>query len=139
MNETSKRAEQAVELKHTTDVHTNCAQAVLLAYQDKLGKTTEELRALGSAFGGGMGGMEATCGALTGAAVVLGPPWTKSGREPKQVMNEILQGFKEKAGATLCKDLKGVENRQDALLLRRLRTPGRPGPGKTPGLRRFGG
>ena len=33
----------------------------------------------------------------------------KSGREPKQVMNEILQGFKEKAGATLCKDLKGVE------------------------------
>ena len=108
MNETSKRAEQAVELKHTTDVHTNCAQAVLLSYQDKLGKTTEELRALGSAFGGGMGGMEATCGALTGAAVVLGL-LDKSGREPKQVMNEILQGFKEKAGATLCKDLKGVE------------------------------
>ena len=102
MNETSKRAEQAVELKHTTDVHTNCAQAVLLSYQDKLGKTTEELRALGSAFGGGMGGMEATCGALTGAAVVLGL-LDKSGREPKQVMNEILQGFKEKAGATLCK------------------------------------
>ena len=86
----------------------NCAQAVLLSYQDKLGKTTEELRALGSAFGGGMGGMEATCGALTGAAVVLGL-LDKSGREPKQVMNEILQGFKEKAGATLCKDLKGVE------------------------------
>ena len=56
----------------------------------------------------GMGGMEATCGALTGAAVVLGL-LDKSGREPKQVMNEILQGFKEKAGATLCKDLKGVE------------------------------
>ncbi len=105
MNETSKRAEKAVELKHSTGVHTNCAQAVLLAYQDELGKSTEELRALGSAFGGGM---DATCGALTGAAVVLGL-LDKSGREPKLVMNEILQEFREKAGATLCRDLKGVK------------------------------
>lgn len=107
MIETSKRAEKAAELKHSTDVHTNCAQAVLLAYQDKLGKSTEELRALGSAFGGGMGGMDATCGALIGAAVVLGL-LDKSGKPAKTVMNEILQEFKEKAGATICRDLKGV-------------------------------
>ena len=73
-----------------------------------MGKSTEELRALGAAFGSGMGGMEATCGALTGAAVVLGF-LDKSGREPKLVMNDILQEFREKAGATLCKELKGVE------------------------------
>lgn len=107
MIETTTRAEQAVALKHAAGVHTNCAQAVILAYQDRLGKSIEELRALGAAFGSGMGGMEATCGALTGAAVVLGL-LDKSGREPKLVMKDILQEFKEKAGATICKDLKGV-------------------------------
>ena len=56
MIETTTRAEQAVALKHAAGVHNHCAQAVILAYQDRLGKSTEELRALGAAFGSGMGG-----------------------------------------------------------------------------------
>ncbi|MGM9518251.1 MAG: C-GCAxxG-C-C family protein [Acidaminococcus sp.] len=103
--ETLDRAEKAVEYKHAK-VHNNCAQSVLLAFQDKLGKSTEELRALGDSFGLGMGGMEATCGALTGAAMVVGL-LNHSDKPSKQIMNTILHEFRDQAGATLCKDLKG--------------------------------
>lgn len=104
MEQTNARAEKAVVYKKSM----NCAQAVLMAYQKELGKTQEELMALGDAFGLGMGGMEATCGALTGAAVVLGL-LNKEGKEPsKMLMNRVLHRFEKEAGATRCKDLKGV-------------------------------
>ena len=57
--EMNDRAEQAVAYKHGD---CNCAQAVLLAFADELGRPEEELRALGSGFGMGMGCTEATCG-----------------------------------------------------------------------------
>lgn len=99
------RAEQAVA-HHHAPIHNSCAQSVLLAFQDKLGKSTEELRALGDGLGLGMGGMEATCGALTGAAIVVGL-LNHSDKPSKMIMNDILHAFREQAGATLCKDLKG--------------------------------
>lgn len=105
--ETKERQEKAVEYKHA-QVHNNCAQSVLLAYQDELGKSREELRALGAGFGLGMGGMEATCGALTGVCMVLGLLY-KGPEQPKNVMNEILQDFKNASGATICADLKGAK------------------------------
>lgn len=74
---------------------------------EELGKSKEELLALGDAFGLGMGGMEATCGALTGAAIVLGL-LNKSGQPSKMLMNGILHDFQKQAGATRCRDLKGV-------------------------------
>lgn len=84
----------------------NCVQAVLLAFADELGRPEEELRALGSGFG--MGCAEATCGALCGASMVMGL-CNKSGRLTAAIMREILHEFQEKAGATVCKDLKGIE------------------------------
>lgn len=106
MDEQAKdRAERAVAFHHAQD-HNNCAQSVLLAFQNQLGKSAEELKALGDSFGTGMGGMEATCGALTGAAIVLGL-LNHSGKPAKLIMNDILRTFRDQAGATLCKDLKG--------------------------------
>ena len=64
MKNRENRAERAVAYKHKD---CNCAQAVLLAFAEELGKSEEELRALGSGFGMGMGCTEATCGALCGA------------------------------------------------------------------------
>ena len=103
--EMNDRAEQAVAYKHGD---CNCAQAVLLAFADELGRPEEELRALGSGFGMGMGCTEATCGALCGASMVMGL-CNKSGKPTAAIMREILHEFQEKAGATICKDLKGIE------------------------------
>ena len=97
-----ERKDLAVERKHR--IGCNCCQAVLLAFADEIKECWSSrkaaecvaaggvsagdeifLKALGSGFGSGMGGMDATCGALVGAGMVLGlvkqkaPGWEKAG------------------------------------------------------------
>lgn len=108
MEQTSARVQKALEY-HSAKVHNNCAQSVLRAFADKLGKSPEELRALGAGFGGGKGCMEATCGALCGACIVMGLLNGENKPETKLIMKDLLQEFKEQTGATICGDLKGIK------------------------------
>ena len=85
----------------------NCAQAVIATYADLAGIDDETAMALGSAFGSGMGNMEGTCGAITGAAMVLGLVKRDKLKARKPMIN-IMNRFKERNGATQCKLLKGV-------------------------------
>ena len=71
--------------------------------------------AAGEGFGAGMGGMQCTCGAVSGACMVAG--LLKSSRNTKEpvtkgatyrVSREIVQKFGEKNGSVVCKDLKGI-------------------------------
>ena len=98
-----ERAARAVELK----AGCNCAQAVVLSYADKLPLEEETLKKLAAGYGGGMGCMEGTCGALVGAVMVAG--MLTDGQWTGRYAREILLGFCERCGATICKDLKGVE------------------------------
>jgi C_GCAxxG_C_C family probable redox protein len=98
-----ERAARAVELK----AGCNCAQAVVLSYADKLPLEEETLRKLAAGYGGGMGCMEGTCGALVGAVMVAG--MLTDGQGTGRYAREILLGFRERCGATICKDLKGIE------------------------------
>lgn len=98
-----ERAARAVELK----AGCNCAQAVVLSYADKLPLEDETLKKLAAGYGGGMGCMEGTCGALVGAVMVAG--MLTDGQGTGRYAREILLGFRERCGATICKDLKGVE------------------------------
>lgn len=50
----------------------NCAQSVVKAYANAFGFDENQALALSSGFGGGMGGMQGTCGVVTGAYMVLG-------------------------------------------------------------------
>ena len=98
-----ERAARAVELK----AGCNCAQAVGLSYADKLPLEEETLKKLAAGYGGGVGCMEGTCGALVGAVMVAG--MLTDGQGTGRYAREILLGFRERCGATICKDLKGVE------------------------------
>ena len=98
-----ERAARAVELK----AGCNCAQAVVLSYADKLPLEEETLKKLVAGYGGGMGCMEGTCGALVGAVMVAG--MLTDGQGTGRYAREILLGFRERCGATICKDLKGIE------------------------------
>ncbi|MCR4611880.1 MAG: C-GCAxxG-C-C family protein, partial [Lachnospiraceae bacterium] len=71
-----------------------------------LGVSEEMLRKMGAAFGGGMGCMEGTCGALCGAEMALGLK-KYEGRPVGGDAKKIHKAFNEKCGATICKDLKG--------------------------------
>ena len=98
-----ERAARAVELK----AGCNCAQAVVLSYADKLPLEEETLKKLAAGYGGGMGCMDGTCGALVGAVMVAG--MLTDGQGTGRYAREILLGFRERCGATICKDLKGIE------------------------------
>ena len=110
----------------------NCAQAILHTYADIAGISEDEAMNIAGAFGGGMGNMEGTCGALVGAGLVLGlvnkdkaaiereegkacfdSPEREQARLKAKVksmkqMRQIMTKFQERKGATQCKLLKGV-------------------------------
>lgn len=85
----------------------NCCQAVLVAFADQLGRSEEELLRLGSGFGLGMGTMEGTCGALVGAIMVSSLLSEKG--TAMAASRAIMPRFKELCGATICRDLKGID------------------------------
>lgn len=68
MSEFNQKAE---ELRKITDVHYNCAQAVLVPFADKIGIDEEKLFKITANFGSGMK-RGATCGAITAGLMVLG-------------------------------------------------------------------
>ncbi len=97
------RKELAVRLKHGG---CNCAQAVLCAFEDEVGLSSEDLKRIGAGFGVGMGCMEATCGALVAAQMLLGLK-KYEGRPILRDAAQMHRDFEDMCGATLCKDLKG--------------------------------
>ena len=142
-----ERYDLAVERKHR--IGCNCCQAVLLAFADEIKERWSSrkaaecvaaggvsagdeifLKALGSGFGSGMGGMDATCGALVGAGMVLGlldgadidagdrakidgsetlPRKLTSVKMPTALKARNLSAeFKEKVGSLRCADIKGI-------------------------------
>ena len=94
----------------------NCAQAVACTYCDLVGMDEETMFKATEALGLGMGGMEGTCGAITGAVAVIGAikscgdiekPVSKAATY--KLTGELVKRFQEKNQATKCKDLKGIE------------------------------
>lgn len=100
-----ERASVAAELKATGKC--NCTQSVLKVFEDILPIDDETLMRLSAGFAAGMGCMESTCGALIGAVMVAGI--VTDGKGTPRISKELVQNFKEKCGATICKDLKGIE------------------------------
>lgn len=62
---------RAREIRNDPQHHSNCAQAVLEVFAPDCGLTGEQAHRLGAHFGSGMK-MGATCGAITGALMVIG-------------------------------------------------------------------
>lgn len=94
----------------------NCCQAVACAFAEEVGIDEATLFKIGEGFGLGMGCMEGTCGALSGAIMLAGlknsdgntsAPATKA--DTYKLSKELLQKFVEKTGSSACKELKGVE------------------------------
>ena len=98
-----ERQDHAAALKREM----NCCQAVVRAFADTLALDEATLMSIGSGFGSGMGTMEGTCGALVGAIMVAG--LRTNGAGTMALSRKILPRFKELCGATICRDLKGIE------------------------------
>ena len=93
-----------------------CSQAVLAVFSEECGFDTGTALKMASPFGGGMGGFGKTCGALTGAMMVVGLKYGTSDLsdpEARQVVREktrALIGYFEKIhGSSQCNDLIGFD------------------------------
>ena len=98
------------------DIGYNCAQAVACTYCDLVGIDEKLMFRLTEALGGGMGGKECTCGALSGACVLAGMKASTGNLEKPdskaasyELSKEIVRQFKERIGSAVCKEIKGVE------------------------------
>lgn len=108
------RHEKAIENHHKG---CNCAQAVLCVFSDKLGMSEDELFRLSEAFGGGMGGTQGVCGAVSGMVFVAGALKSKGiGALPETNKKEsyafaakLMKEFEEKVGSIICGEIKGKE------------------------------
>ncbi len=94
----------------------NCCQAVACAFCEDVGVDEETMFKAGEGFGLGMGGMECTCGALSGAVMVAGfknssgstgNPTTKAATY--KLSSAIIDKFQAKNGTTTCKVLRGID------------------------------
>jgi len=100
-----ERAAAAAELKASRKC--NCTQAVVKVFEDKLPIDEETLMKLTAGYAAGMGCMESTYGALIGAVMVAGI--LTDGKGTPRISKELVQNFEHKCGATICKELKGIE------------------------------
>jgi C_GCAxxG_C_C family probable redox protein len=90
----------------------NCSQAVLEAYCDELNIDKDLALNISCGFGGGMGRLQETCGAVTGAYMVLGVFNGKKFRNNKDkkegaysMIQQFSKRFKSIHGTTDCKSL----------------------------------
>ncbi len=101
------RAEQALENKKNG---MNCAQSVVAAFADCVDVPQETLLALSQPLGVGIGGsMEGTCGALTGACIIVGLMEKGDRATAMRKARMLVQEFKEKNQVVTCKALKGID------------------------------
>ena len=93
----------------------NCAQSVACAFTEHVEMSHEDLFKISEGFGLGMGNMEGTCGAISGANMILGlihssgntlDKLPKSKAATYAITRTILDDFKKETGSVTCKDLK---------------------------------
>lgn len=96
----------------------NCAQAVACAFSEALGLDEDMVFRMAEGFGAGMGSMQGTCGAVTGAVMLAGLKNSQGSHNvgtkgsTYQLSKEIIEEFEQKNGSSICKDLKGLETKQ---------------------------
>ncbi len=90
------RREDMAALRADTQVHYNCAQAVVVPFARDMGISREQAYDMALNFGGGMG-CGAICGALVGALMALGGLGL-----PQAKRLELIRQFRAENGAIDC-------------------------------------
>jgi C_GCAxxG_C_C family probable redox protein len=93
----------------------NCAQSVFSAYPEVTGIDEATAKKTSLGFGAGFGRLQETCGAITGAIMVLGAKYFNakdvagSKESSYAKVRELVRLFKEKNGSICCLDLLKVD------------------------------
>lgn len=95
----------------------SCSQSVAVACADLVDVPKEILFKATEGFGAGMGTGDGVCGALTGGLLIAGLKNStgnlatpKSKGSTMKISRAMLKSFREKSGALICRELKGVDS-----------------------------
>jgi C_GCAxxG_C_C family probable redox protein len=109
----SAKPEQAVNIFKEGS---NCSQAVISVYAEDFGLSLENALKIAHGFGGGMGRMAQTCGAVTGAFMVLGLKYGNADIHDKEareriygMVREFARRFENRNGSIVCRELLGCD------------------------------
>jgi C_GCAxxG_C_C family probable redox protein len=110
----------------------SCSQAILAAFCEPLGMDREAALRVAAGFGGGMGRLGETCGAVSGAVMVLGlkhgtpAPQDRSAKERTyEQVRRFVKQFLARNGSIRCQELldcdistpEGFQSAKDRKLL----------------------
>ncbi len=93
-----------------------CSQSVICAYCDLFGLDEKQAFMISEGFGGGIGGMQLTCGAVCALFMLLGlknSTGNLSAPDSKaltmRTIRDAAQKFKERNQSITCAELKGIK------------------------------
>jgi len=107
---------KAKEAKKQFEKGFSCAPAVLSTYSEQLGLGKELALKIACGFGGGIGRTGRTCGAVTGAVMVIGLKHGQSNvadeesrQETHKLVKEFIDRFTALYGSIECRELIGYD------------------------------
>ena len=100
----------------------NCAQSVILAYEDLLpAEDRSAIIRLSSSFGGGMGRLREVCGAVSAMFMIAGLLYGYEGPETGQIkadhyrrIQELAAAFEQEKGTIVCRELLGLKEKHQS-------------------------
>lgn len=94
----------------------NCSQSVFTAFAHRFGIDEETALRISAGLGGGIGRMREVCGAVSGAAMVIGSIASATeGKDDEnkqknyELVREFAERFKDENGSIICRELLGLD------------------------------
>lgn len=122
------KSEKAIAL---FDQGFNCSQSVLTVFSEEFNLSEDDCLKISCAFGGGMGRQQLTCGAVTGALMVLGLQFGRAKGDDVsrkitsyEKATEFFEAFKQQNVSTNCRDLLQGLNMNDPEELKKIESLG---------------
>ncbi len=101
----------------------NCSQAVVCAFEDRLGLDGKTLLRLSSSFGGGMGRLREVCGTVSGMFIVAGLLYGYDNVVDRglkidhyKLIQDLAAKFKEKNKYIVCRQLLGLDKPENTYI-----------------------
>ena len=98
----------------------NCAQCMMVAFEDMLTIDLDTALKIASPFGGGMGRLREVCGSVSGMFMVLGylkgynEPGDYAGKkELYEHIQELARRYEEANGSFICRELLGLNVKKE--------------------------
>jgi C_GCAxxG_C_C family probable redox protein len=99
----------------------NCAQSVVLSFAEDYGYSKELAQKISAGFGGGMGKGQGTCGAVTGAIMVLGIMEGEKASDNNELksgtyssVKDLVKKFTDEFKSSSCRDLTACDFNTDS-------------------------